>query len=1727
MINCTCGRLMGTSLSVPFRFPVVRVWLPLVWLGQEKASGAVDECCVYVCGFHTIDFLIQSLRTGVFVQTIEWCVVVTTPDEVILLALKRCSDDDNSMAQVLKLVPTSFRLATENVRMLCVAGTESGRILLGGDDGCLYEMTYEGLMDEEESSLSVENQLEKFYDEGKEVPSVLYRDSNGGFVHGMLKAGKRTLGVLTTHTPTKEDRPRKCRKINRTSMASSWVGAVLPDFVVKAGSLFGQSSTGGGKVVRIEVDEDRQCVYTLSDRGWICSFCLGSEHGQDSLSLCAVMHTPTIARQYLEAVSRGQMIPPRSFGGGGGAISFPGGGSAAQAGVGGMDGARSILKAADLGSNTKVQHGTDGVLKPISIHVVSPTESQRLTLLAVTAGGLRLYISSLDASVIGSGPNLSLPGRRSPLAPSRTLTLCHIRSPPPADPSRLQDFSSVDSGVAGGMKPKLITTAGKIPRVDASFYQDGVFVGAVENKSRRQGDAQPVGDTIVFAHPDSVARKVEQIETALNKDKETLFVPGGVTETVSFPMVAAFGVSRDDVDPILPGGLVWDIASIPTDESCALKLSQKSQTPTDTELSIGLPPQFHPPSKVKARSIQSQSNGISSYMNGRPTNALVRNDVSVSGTAFRLLANVLTHNWLSTPLRNGLSFQGPSFPERMSEAQVLGGDYRLSKKDGSNGFSTTAAEPSRPEPQTRVSRTAKSARLRPWLLRPAAVPLNSLSLQHLHRRKRLVAINPGGLHYFGYDSVLSNLVDALMSAGQTVASDPAITKFFTSYSYKEGCAMCLALAVGCGPADGIAYGAQIRSRATSAMIPRSFAPRLVALADQMDSSISSSLAADSLAPPGYEFQPSELCNGLHLLFSRLVRPIWFKPVVVVTEGRTIKSSWSSNTRTTPAKVEVLLTEKSLEEIKMPLRNLQNLMKDVFSRAVRSVPGSSKHSESSMMDIDEDLGDDTFLTSALQYQNHLRSGSGGATNRLTPAEAESLARLIEEKNIHSLYRLLTRVVQLMNLISLLQQAQSMPEMKEVDWGVLHGLTVSQLVETPEGQDRLEGLLNSLVTASAADGSQLAGPSMLADDLANQFAEQCYLFFSPGSRWAYLGLRRANEALTSPYGSKLRRSLTKQAADHFRSAAKHWHSALLITGRALHSKGTETFEQIAIRALQFGSPLAKAVEALMLLQDVNSVVDVCLLTASNFNKQRRPRPSMGPLATENGSSANAFPWERQLYHKSRDFDSSESAPSSQSPSSPASPTQIMAYGAAVTSHDAVDTCYSLVFHHLSQLLSSDPKLADEMVSACADSSFDESFLQRFFSFMLENSYADTLLRIDSPELDRWLQERKDPMLLWRYYNVQGKFEKAAKVCWNRANDATMELPLAERIDCLTRALSDFKAALEERQRGGYAFETIYNSGAMDPGMGDTTNDIEKMVKEVSDTLQIAKLQQRVLHIVKSMPSELKESDVQRLAKSLVPVGDLFNDYAAALDLYEYCLLILHACRHDETPVIQRLWKNLICAELLPCATYEEHVNSFLQHFVSDLGYGEEINLLRPGEFAESLQIFERGDWAKRLEHKVVDLGKELYGTGADYVFPVDFLLSTLESLRECASGAVPSMYSLDILAKVGVPYLLILDSYESFVQQNESRMSGSNLVRLEYLGNMVDLIDSWVATAQSSSFASERRDVAEKELSRAMASGHLMPKMDSLRAKLETMGQAGPLLEQVRDIEDRIRAITRTM
>ena len=1735
-------------------------------IGFYSFSSAVFLCA-------NASFLHACLNlhsSGVFRDEVEWCLVVTTEEDAILCALARVNDTKptNGAHQTpiihpsalpsspLKLVQTSYFIPSDWVKFISVCGSKDGRIFFGGHDGKLYEMDYDGLKPSKrvQQLLQQKRQLEDFYDSSKPCPAVLEENA------GSASLIKRALSTVAEQfEPSSSSRPRKCRKLNHSG--SSVVSSFVPDFLLNAtSSVFGAgTTTGGGPIVQMVVDEERKVLYTLSSRGWISAFDIGLKpalDGKPVVRLAGVMDSAKTAQRYLEAVARNHMYPPNSSSGGSkmGIITFPGGGIAAQAGVGGMEGARTILRLASNKQRRGDDDATD-ILTPVALHVVPRRESARLTLVAVTAGGLRYYISSLSPYVLSNGPSQDFGTNRrtDPLAPYSKLTFCHIRAPPPL-PSKngIHGFATNSTRSSrDGILPQMASAMNQLSRVDASWYRLGVFVVALRrtsslSTSRTTSNSTPIGNVIVTACADSVARVREPVDLtstrmATSSGTDKMVVPGGICEVLSLPMSAASGLpsfsalaSQESVNgdngnnvQLLPGGLVYDMSVDIGAESPVLSLALNSKTPTDGELSVGLVPAFFP--KSEGRSQRSFSGGIGK-VNSSQQLALVNNtDSSRPNTS--VLLTFVTNFMLNRPLRYGIDVQRPLLEQ--------GGDaycerpvatYRISQRYGVSGFSLSAGDEktgrrvstAASAASTRSTKTSVSARLSPWQLRPAVVPLNALALQHLLLPSRqMVALNAGGLHYFGIRTVLMSLSDAILSAGVNVNSDANITKFFESYGYAEGCAMCWLLAIGYGGSTS----AESKDRASKAALARAFRPKLVAsqgngVSAQNGTSVvtqSSSSGStgsgdfdDGLIPSGYKFVPSALCDSLSLVLARLLRPIWHKPAVVVTEGRVVQrstGSFTSTSRTTAAKVELLLDDLTLEEIRQPLHSLLSLMRRLFSRAIETIPGVrfGIHDSDGVdsMEVDENTnpgsGQEHFLTRALEYHQHSRAGRGG-TFQLRHSEAEEIARLAEERSIHSFYRLLSRTVQLLSLLSHLKRAHDMPDLPEVEWGLLHGLSIAQIVQTRDGQERMESLLNSLITTSAGSPSapdmrNRSAPSAEASQFANVLTEQCYHFFSPGSRFAYLGFRSADEALSHRAGTTLRRARQDEAVKYLKWAARHWNSPPLITGQILRTKDRGGYEELARRAYQYDSPLARGVAMLIELGEVSGVVDICLLTAANFiGKKAGIIVESSDTVLPEYTSKNLLPWEKGLYHKKRvDTQSTASASS--------------AMGTTVDAKDAVDTCYALVFYNVAQLLnSSDKFLGEQMVSVCAAAT-DKDFLHAFFKHLLESNHADTLLRIDSFDLENWLiSKNSNPELLYKFYVTQGKHVKAGETAWKLAKQSG-ELDIDKRIEWLVRSNDSYSSALQVQH------PTAMIGGWVSPGAAasDPFNqgDLQRLKNEVADNLALATIQSRILNTLNSSrfdePLEDLEKEKKRLQTSLLDFSTLYNDIANPASMFENCLRIFHACRYNSAEHIRTHWKGVFCEEIFPCSTRRKQVFNFSQGFIADIGDSAEMKGLSITLVAEnasandSLPMFEDGMWRQKLESRIISLGKELYGTGADFVFPLDFIAECLEGKfmvdyasiscalplfnlslfravglqRAYVSAISPSIaeesqnWPFKILVSVGVPYLAVLDAYERVIETEDHQQMGGvdPQRRLEHLTCVVVLLESWYTVCQS--------------------------------------------------------------
>ncbi|KAF7491408.1 Nuclear pore complex protein [Sarcoptes scabiei] len=83
-------------------------------------------------------------KKGVFKPHIKYILVLVTFTEIIMLGIT-FSDVDNldDMGDLLVIPEPIYTISTDNVEIKTIKSTESGRIFLGGCDGCLYEICYQ------------------------------------------------------------------------------------------------------------------------------------------------------------------------------------------------------------------------------------------------------------------------------------------------------------------------------------------------------------------------------------------------------------------------------------------------------------------------------------------------------------------------------------------------------------------------------------------------------------------------------------------------------------------------------------------------------------------------------------------------------------------------------------------------------------------------------------------------------------------------------------------------------------------------------------------------------------------------------------------------------------------------------------------------------------------------------------------------------------------------------------------------------------------------------------------------------------------------------------------------------------------------------------------------------------------------------------------------------------------------------------------------------------------------------------------------------------------------------------------------------------------------------------------------------------------------------------------------------------------------------------------------
>ena len=364
---------------------------PLEYSGEEQAICAVG---------------LARPRRGVFAEAVDFLLVVATPAEVALVGV--CCNNSSSYSfsssphvppPELALQPLpGYAIPTDGVAFTCIKAAPGGRILAGGADGRLYELLYSSPGGGTGAAAAAAGERTRRGGGGRgglALAASAWRVARGMFSSPALLSKRDCSGGIGAYLPS----------FAAALLPSSLTGApAAPSHSSSAlgggGRLFSSSSSSASSsassaIIQIAVDAERRAAYLLTASSQIQVFDLGggedeSESGEsggasasgDGGSSSSFPKKVAEVTDFVAAASRAfggrELFGYGSYGGGSG-ISSGRNQQRAESAAGGGGGGSSASAV-------------------IHLAVVPPSASERLSLVAVTGDGRRVYFSTTAAA---------------------------------------------------------------------------------------------------------------------------------------------------------------------------------------------------------------------------------------------------------------------------------------------------------------------------------------------------------------------------------------------------------------------------------------------------------------------------------------------------------------------------------------------------------------------------------------------------------------------------------------------------------------------------------------------------------------------------------------------------------------------------------------------------------------------------------------------------------------------------------------------------------------------------------------------------------------------------------------------------------------------------------------------------------------------------------------------------------------------------------------------------------------------------------------------------------------------------------------------------------------------------------------------------------------------------------------------------------------------------------
>ncbi|XP_030624241.1 nuclear pore complex protein Nup155 [Chanos chanos] len=301
----------------------------------------------------------------------------------------------------------------------------------------------------------------------------------------------------------------------------------------------------------------------------------------------------------------------------------------------------------------------------------------------------------------------------------------------------------------------------------------------------------------------------------------------------------------------------------------------------------------------------------------------------------------------------------------------------------------------------------------------------------------------------------------------------------------------------------------------------------------------------------------------------------------------------------------------------------------------------------------------------------------------------------------------------------------------------------------------------------------------------------------------------------------------------------------------------------------------------------IVELCLTAADKKDPQR-----LGPHFYKNGepeedaAGQQAFQERFSCYKCITDtmqelVNQSKAAP--QSPSVPKQP------GPPVMSSDP------------NMLSNEDAAAHFEQMISLAQRSQDELFHIALYNWLIQADLTDKLLEVNSPYLEDHLMHMikqdqnkvRNMDLLWRYYEKNRSFGKAAHVLARLADMHSTEISLKQRLEYISRAILSAKSS-----------SSVSSLGAD----GEFLHELEEKMEVVRIQVQI---QETLIRQYSHHPSV--QNAVSQLDSELMDITKLYGEFADHFQLSECKLAIIHCAGHSDPILVHSLWQEILEKEL----------------------------------------------------------------------------------------------------------------------------------------------------------------------------------------------------------------------